>query len=524
MKVAQNPILKGFNPDPSMIRVGEDYYIATSTFEWFPGIAIYHSRDLVNWRLIATPLNDNMYMNLTGIDSACGIWAPSLTYSNGVYYIVYTIVYTNRSRYKDTHNFLITAPSIYGPWSKPIFLNSSGFDPSLFHDDNGKKWLLNMTIDHRISKKRFSGIELQEFNIECQKLVGPIHKIFEGTSIGTTEAPNIIKYNDYYYLMCAEGGTEFGHCVTVARSKQLFGEYEVDPKNPLLTSKGHESYPIQRAGHGQLINTSQGDWYIVYLCSRPINNYSILGREVAIQNVEYTEDGWFKLKEGDGTLPQKEFYVEDYILNKSKVVIREDFNESIIPIEFMTLRNSAEQNKITTKERQGYLRIYGGNSLSSKYKQGLLARRQQSMNYNCTISMEFSPRSYRHMAGLVCYYNYDNYHYLNVSFDEDLNRCINIITCNNKKIIQTKNFSIPNEAKPCYLKAEVRGENLQFYYSQDGIQFEVIGDVLDMKILSDEHVEGNGFTGAMIGVCCQDLQGDGIYADFDWFEYKEINL
>lgn len=524
MSIIKNPIIKGFNPDPSIVRVNEDYYIATSTFEWFPGISIYHSRDLEHWELITSALCDDKAVDLTGIDSACGIWAPSLTYDKGTFYLIYTIVYTNRSRFKDTYNFMITAKDIKGPWSKPIFLNCSGFDPSLFHDDDGKKWIVNMTIDHRIDKERFSGIDLQEYDIEKEKLVGPIYKIFKGTEIGKTEGPNIIKVNGYYYLMCAEGGTEFGHCVTVARSKDLIRNYEVDPNNPMLTSKSDSDYPIQRAGHGQLIQDHKGNWYMVHLCSRPVDGYSILGRETAIQNIKLTEGGWFEIDGTNGNLPMDTFQTDLPSGTDKKIrKIREDFDTEELPLEFLTLRKSFKNCNMNLSERKGYLRIIGGNSLSSKYNQNFLARRQQDFSYESEVCLEFKPEVHQHMAGLVCYYNYDNYHYCKISRDAALGLNISITTLNNREVIDTPCVSLTEDACRFYIKAQVNRENLRFSYSIDGENYFELDYNLDMRILSDEHVDGNGFTGAMVGVCCQDLLGNGIYADVDWFEYRGID-
>jgi xylan 1,4-beta-xylosidase len=521
MKIIKNPVITGFNPDPSIVRVNEDYYIATSTFEWFPGVSIYHSKDLENWELIGSALNDDKAVDLTGIDSACGIWAPNLTYNNGTFYLIYTIVYTNRSRFKDTHNFMVTAKDIKGPWSKPVFLNCSGFDPSLFHDDDGRKWIVNMTIDHRVDKTRFSGIVIQEFDSEKEKLVGSIYSIFKGTEIGSTEGPNIIKYNGYYYLTVAEGGTEFGHCVTVARSKELTGNYEVDPNNPMLTSKSASDYPIQRAGHGQFFQDTEGNWYMAHLCSRPVDGNSILGRETAIQNINYTEDGWFEIDGRNGNLPMENFHtdLQSKIIKKQKK-IREDFDGEEIPFKFMSLRKSFNNSNMSLSERKGYLRLKGGNSLSSKFNQSFLAIRQKSFSYECTVSLEFKPETHHHMAGLVCYYNYDNYHYCKISRDENLGVCISITTLNNREVIDTQPISLPKEISRFYIRASVNREILKFSYSIDDKNYYELDNELDMRILSDEHVNGNGFTGAMVGVCCQDLLGNGIYADVDWFEYK----
>lgn len=521
MRNVKNPILRGFHPDPSIVRVGENYYVAVSTFEWYPGVAIYCSENLSDWKFAASPLTEEK-IDLRGIDSACGVWAPNLTYYKGTFYLLYTIVYTNRSRYKDTHNFLITASQIEGPWSEPVYLNCSGFDPSLFHDANGKKWLINMTIDHRVDKERFSGIDIQEYDEKRQKLIGPVYRIFKGTQIGTTEGPNILKRGEYYYLTCAEGGTEFGHCVTVARAKSIIGPYEVNPDNPMLSSKAESSYPIQRAGHGQLVEDGKGRWYMAHLCSRPVDGYSILGRETAIQNIMWTDSGWFRLQAG-GKLPQLEFQTEEKSVEMPVCTKtgREDFEQEKLPWEFFTLRESAKKNGITVSERKGWVRIYGGNSLSSKYKQGLLARRQQDFYCDFTVKMQFCPKRYQHMAGIVCYYNYDNYYYMRVTKDENLGVCICITSVENGAIAETECVQLPQDKDIYYLRAKIRRENLEFFYSVDEEVFHKVGEILDMRILSDEHVDGNGFTGAMLGMSCQDLQGDGCYADFDWVDYVE---
>jgi xylan 1,4-beta-xylosidase len=172
-----NPILRGFNPDPSIVRVGEDYYIATSTFEWFPGVQIHHSRDLVNWRLLTRPLTRPSQLNMLGAPDSCGVWAPCLTHADGKFWLIYTDVKrygrttvggASGASLRDFHNYLVTADDIEGPWSDPVFLNSSGFDPSLFHDDDGRKWLLNQLWDHRPGRNRFAGIVAQEYDPAAQ--------------------------------------------------------------------------------------------------------------------------------------------------------------------------------------------------------------------------------------------------------------------------------------------------------------------------------------------------------------------
>lgn len=241
-----NPILRGFHPDPSICRAGDDYYIATSTFEWFPGVRIHHSRDLVNWRPLTYALTRNSQLNMEGDPDSGGIWAPCLTYDNGLFYLIYTDVKSRQGAFKDTPNYLVTAENIEGPWSEPVYLNSSGFDPSLFHDEDGRKWLVNMLWDHRTGRNSFAGIVLQEYSAEEQRLVGPVTNIYKGTELALTEGPHLYRKDGWYYLITAEGGTQYDHAVTVARAKQIEGPYETAPVNPLLTSAGHPELVLQK--------------------------------------------------------------------------------------------------------------------------------------------------------------------------------------------------------------------------------------------------------------------------------------
>ena len=198
----KNPILTGFYPDPSIVRVEDDYYIANSTFEWMPGVIFHHSKDLVNWELAGYALTSEKYINMLGNPTSGGVWAPCLTYCDGLFHLIFSNLRTIRGPYKDVHNYLTTAPTITGPWSEPVYLNSSGFDPSMFHDDDGKKWLVNMLWNHRYQdKRRFGGIIIQEYDPKAKKLVGPIKYIFAGSPLGGTEGPHIYKRTGFYYLM-----------------------------------------------------------------------------------------------------------------------------------------------------------------------------------------------------------------------------------------------------------------------------------------------------------------------------------
>lgn len=522
MNQGNNPIPGGWCSDPSIVRVGEDYYIAASTFEWMPGVALFHSKDMIHWERLPGALQDDEAVNMEGIDPSCGIWAPNLTWCDGLFYLAYTIVYTSAHRYKDTHNFLITARDICGPWSKPVPLHRIGFDPSIFHDDDGRKYVVSQTMEYRTTYKRFRGVTVQEYDPVARRMVGEPHIVFEGTDRGVTEGPNIMKKDGWYYITAAEGGTEYGHCVTMARSRSLWGPYEVDPRNPMLSSTGTES-ALQRAGHGQYVSDSQGNWYMAHLCARPIEGkWSILGREAAIQNIDWPEGEWPRIKGASGTAQPKLTYegpeVAPVLFPEEPV--RTEFAKGI-PNRWMTLRRTWRHCGISLDEREGYLRIHGGNSLCSHYQQGLLARNLSSLSCDFATRVEFTPRHPGHLAGLVCMYNSVNWYYLAMSADEAGLPVLGLFSCENGEAEDKGYWPLPENCRELTLSGSVRGGELQFAYARPGEAAQVVGPALDMRILSDEHVDGNGFTAAMTGICCQDLRGDGVYADFDWFDYRD---
>ncbi len=531
MTTIVNPILPGFNPDPSIVRVNDDYYIATSTFEWFPGVQIHHSKDLVNWKLIGHPLSRKSQLNMRGNSDSGGVWAPCLSYDNGTFYLIYSDVKSHYGAFKDTHNYLVTATDILGPWSEPIYLNSSGFDPSLFHDDDGKKWLVNMVWDHRKGKNRFAGILLQEYSLEEQKLVGPVKNIFKGTELGLTEAPHIYKRNGYYYLMTAEGGTRLKHAVTMARSTSIWGPYEVDPQNPILTSFEKPELALQKAGHGSLVETQTGEWYLAHLVGRPLqpSGNCNLGRETAIQKCEWTEDGWLRIVGGDAQVTVQGPELPEYKFED--ISGKDDFDSDIIDIHFQSLRVPMEEEWVSVKARRGFLRLFGRESLNSVHQQSLIARRQQSFRVKVETVVEFSPETFQQMAGLVYYYNTKNHYYLHISYDDELGKYLTIYSSTRGSYDEPGDAAVSiEEWEKCYLKAEIHFSELQFFYSKNGEEWTKIGPVLDASTISDENadirVDGvsldQGFTGAFIGMCVQNLSGQKKHADFDYFIYEEL--
>lgn len=524
-----NPILPGFNPDPSICRVGDDYYIATSTFEWYPGVQIYHSRDLKNWHLVSRPLNRPDLLNMLGAPDSCGVWAPCLSHCDGKFWLVFTDVKRFDGNFKDTHNYVTTCDTIYGEWSAPIYLNSSGFDPSLFHDDDGRKWYLSMIWDHRPGSSYFSGILMQEFCAETNKLIGPRKNIFKGTGADCTEGPHIYKTNGYYYLMTAEGGTGYDHAVTICRSKDIWGPYTVDPMGHPLTAADKPDAPLQRCGHASLVETQTADWYLAHLCSRPINNTrrSPMGRETALQKFNYTDDGWFRMASGNNA-PQLAVEAPDLPHFHGEAPIEyDDFDRPELNKVYQWLRTPWPQEFYSLTERPSFLRLRGMESIGSLYRQALIARRQDALSYTATTCIEFQPDSFQQMAGLVCYYNSHKFHYLYISHCDTVGRYLNIMSCEGD---QSLALSFPNDdqkvilpaAGQVYLRAAVTLSKMIFAWSLDGENWTDINVVLDASLLSDEAGKGEGanFTGAFVGMCCQDLTGDQTPADFDFFHYQ----
>jgi xylan 1,4-beta-xylosidase len=536
-RLIRNPILKGFNPDPSIVRVGEDYYIATSTFEWYPGVQIHHSRDLVNWRLLTRPLRRPSQLNMLGDPDSCGVWAPCLTYDNGLFYLIYTDVKrygratvggVSGASLRDFHNYLVTSAAIDGDWSDPVYLNGGGFDPSLFHDDDGRKYLVNMLWDHRPGANRFAGIVLQEYSPSTRKLIGERRNIFPGTELGFTEAPHLYKRNGYYYLVTAEGGTFWGHAVTMARSRTLTGPYELHPDGYVVSARERPDAQLQRAGHADLVETQAGETYAVYLCGRPIANRGrcTLGRETAIQRMVWGEDGWLRTEAGDA-LPQIATPAPDLSTHEFFASpVREDFDAEHLPIDFQWLRSPWPEQLFSLTARRGFLRLYGRESIGSPFKQALVARRQQAHCFGAATLMEFEPEHFQQAAGLVCYYNSSKYHYLYVSSDEAIGKHVRVMT-STPDSTQSDAFTVPiavASGVPIELRVEVDFERLHFAYRLKGErQWHWLREQFDASILSDEATQPGqaNFTGAFVGVACQDMSGTARHADFDYFDYRE---
>ncbi|MGW3373449.1 glycoside hydrolase family 43 protein [Streptomyces hydrogenans] len=569
--VLVNPVLPGFHPDPSILRVGDDYYIATSTFEWTPGVTLHHSRDLVHWTPLGGLLQEDRLLDLAGRPDSGGVWAPCLSHTDGLFHLVYSDVTNLAGAFKDVRNRVTTAPSLAGPWSDPVPFPSHGFDPSLFHDDgpdgDGRSWAVWMAWDHRPGRHPFAGILLQEWDRARSTVTGPAHRVFTGTALAHTEGPHLYRRGPYYYLVTAEGGTSWNHAVTVARSRSLTGPYEADPAGPLLTSRHHPEAPLQKAGHGSLVETPAGEWYLAHLTARPLTprGACVLGRETALQRVEWTPEGWPRLA-GDAQVrggealprtvvraprparPQRPVgpAVPGRAVSPLPAPAASGGPEDIVSADsgrltppWSALRRHPDPGWLTPLP--GGVRLHGGQSLASTHGQSLVARRRQAADFDFSVRLDARPDSPLVMAGLVHYYNTTLWHYAHLTWDEELGRVLRLGVCAHGRYDEPA-APLPVGDGPLELRLAARGAEGRFLWRPDGSDdaaregaadagWRSLGEALDGSALSDEgatrgdpatgHFTAWGFTGAFVGLSAQDLAGGRAPADFTRPVYRE---
>lgn len=503
----QNPVLRGFCPDPSIIRAGDDYYIAVSTFEWWPGVRLYHSRDLKNWEQLPSPLRRISQLNMRGNPNNGGIWAPCLSYCGATFYLVYTDVKSQKRPCYNTHNYMVWTDDIAGEWSEPVYLNSTGFDPSLFHDGD-RKYLVNM-------RNGFNGILMQEYDHEKRALVGDARTVYKGTDLGFTEGPHLYRHGGYYFLMTAEGGTGYGHAVTVARSRDIWGPYETDPQNPMLTSRDDPSRMLQKAGHASLVETRGGEWLMVHLCARPVEGRCLTGRETALQPIEWV-DGWPRIKGGGhGPLDTFPSPLEGVSFDVEKEPERDDFSGKL-GVYYSFLRVPPGEDIDLSG---GSLRMIGRESLFSNFRVTLLARRQKESACTAETEMIFVSEMIEHAAGLAYLYNNENFYLLlkTLAGDDEtpVLRLVRSIKGSNWEALAETRLP-PHER--IMLRAENAGLIVRFCYAIEGGDVREIGNGFDSSFLSDEAAPG--FTGAHFALYCHDAGNGGHGAEFTYFEVK----
>lgn len=519
-----NPVLTGFNPDPVIFRDDDGYHIIVSTFEWMPGLRVYSSTNLAEWTYETSVLSDAAMADLRGNPAACSIWGPFATWHDGTYYVVYTNVRSTKVPYKDCDNYIVSAKSLHGPWSEPVYINSSGFDPSLFFDADGRAYFLNAIWDYRLgTHNKSAGVVMQELDSVSLSPIGEPHVIFRGTKARKTEAPQLYRRGDYYYLLTAEGGTESGHQETVARSRNIWGPYEVDPETPLLTAADDPSLPLQCAGHASLVETPAGEWYMAYLCSRPFENnggFSILGRETAIERVVWSDDGWLRLASGGhhpnltssapaGTMASS----SDADASLAGGGFDDDFKTPNLDISrWNTLRQLPSETWL--KSGNG-LTILGGQSPQSFFDQHIVATRQTALRCSASVEMEYAPDAsevgYLRLAGMTLYLNDGNYVLCMITMGE--NGPTAVLQRSVKGDFQLID-SIPVSAGGLYALS-VRLDGCQAMFAVNDGHEEQRFAPLDVTFLS------GGYTGNFIGLDVIDMhRRNSTFAVFRNFRYR----
>ncbi|AXX65024.1 glycoside hydrolase family 43 protein [Bombilactobacillus bombi] len=549
MTLIKNPIISGMAPDPSIIRVNNDYYLATSTFHWKPAIQIFHSTDLCNWNLITYALTNNK-IDLRGTNTPAGIWAPHLSFDTQTqkFWLVYSHMQNMAGREFNAESFAIWANDIKGPWSQPLYLTSIGFDPSLFHDDDGKHYLSILEWETRSGYPSPGNIVIAEVNLKTGQLIGTWKRVTTGfTSRGCVEAPQIYKHHGFYYLLVAAGGTGYAHDVEIGRSQKILGPYEPNPSGePIITSSPHHLFSkgdpdaghfemynphtdIQKSGHGSLVQTTTGEYYIAHLMSRPLPQTKLnpLGRETSLQKMIWTNNNWLQMADGSN-LAKSQVEISQAVKQNKTDNINDDFKKNHYDLRFMTPYREQNPSWVNTTEHPGFLRIYGGNSLFSKYNPTIMATRATAFEYQIQTKVLFNPVHYSQSAGVGLYYDSDNWLYARIcQTDNEKQTCLQVIQAKLGQRID----NIFDQVLIPHNKAEIRikyyfGIATVFYRLSKEKVWQQLGSEFDVKYLSDEGVNGTpgeigGFTGLFNFIGAVDAYQKQSFADFDY--YSVIN-
>ena len=485
----KNPVLPGFHADPSVCRAGEDFYLVNSTFQYFPGVPVFHSKDLVNWEQVGNCLTRPSQVDLKGTDGNSGIYAPTIRYHEGRFYMVTT-----------RRHFYVWTDDPAGEWSEPIVIDFTigSCDPTLFWDE-GKCYFLWKEGD----------IKICEIDVNTGKQLGEIHHLGTGLGGRYPEGPHIYKKDGYYYLLLAEGGTEHGHHVNILRSKSLFGPYESNPANPILShfNMKMQNSNIQGLGHADLVQAPDGSWWMICLGYRTSGYLQhVMGRETMLAPVKWEKGGW-PVVNGDGTLQTDMKCQTLPLVPMAPDPVKEEFDEvkrqapadsyhSLgLPMGWMSLCNP-DYTKYSLKERQGFLRLYPSmTDLSETASPTFVARRQTELNFTATALFDLSHLTDGMQAGITAYAAPLN-HYDVVAERRDGKLFVKSVV---RRITSDKDFY--------YMQA-----------SSDGTHYTTLAK-MEYRFLSTETI--GGFTGVMLGLftqCCQETN-EG-YVDVDWFEYQ----
>ena len=489
-----NPIIKGFNPDPSIVRVGYDYYLVTSSFEYFPGIPVYHSTDLVNWTQIGNCINSAEDLPFETAKASGGIWAPTIRYNEGKFYVTAT--------FDGYGNFIISADNPSGKWSKPVKAQIDGIDPSILFDKGRAYYTTNA--------RGFGGkeaISLVRIDVESGELLGDIRQIWNGTEGGFLEAPHLYHIDGWYYLLAAEGGTNFGHMVTVARSRDVWGPYESFEGNPVLTNRNDTTKRIACAGHGDLVEDTNGHWWMVHLATRPANNWlSHIGRETFLVPIRW-ENGWpvagidnKSMLEFDGPLWNEQ---------RKNVSWKADLKK--MELQWLRLRKPIEENYIFEDGRL----ILKPSTVELTAKNGsptFMAVRHFDMECKLETKISFNTCNDNDEAGVVLYLS--NEFYYNICKKRKNGQDYIIVAKRADDFGQVVYKALIDEGDVTF-KVEAYKEMYKFYYAVNGGAYTYAGSAAT-RFLSCE-LAGKCFTGTLMGIYAQcDEETDAVAEVFEF--------
>lgn len=493
-----NPVIQGFHPDPSVCRVGDDYYLVTSSFEYFPGIPIFHSKDLIHWQQIGHCLTRKSQLDLSNTGIWSGVWAPTIRFHKGKFYMITTNV-TNGG------NFYVTATKPEGPWSDPIWVDKERFDPSLLFDDDGKVYY---------TRRGVTGIVQAEIDIETGKLLTPLKIISNGYLSPDTEGPHLYRMNGWYYLLTAEGGTRALHMVNIGRSKSPWGPFEPCPRNPILSE--HYNYQTIRApGHADLFEAHDGSWWMVFLATRHYNYdaTSYIGRETFLAPVKWV-DGW----PFADTNVTKDIAVKTKTLPKMPVISqpnRDEFDNTVLNYNWNFLRNPVEGSWSLTN-KPGSLVLHGNkNSLNDIASPAWVGRRQE--HFNCTIEtkLSFKATSDNEEAGLTIYQNFQHHYDFALT---SRNKIQSLVIRKTVGDLSYETVTIPVKCDQVYLRIQANKDQYLFIYSLDGQKYEQIGTAIPQYLGTEL---ASSFTGVYFAMYASgNEQVCQHKSNFDYFEYN----
>lgn len=479
-----NPIRHGFYADPSIVRHGDDYYMVNSSFVYFPAIPISHSKDLINWKIIGYAITDESWAELGTRQCGHGYWAPDISYHDGKFWICATLRGNGPEPLR--RQMITWSNQPQGPYHKPKFIDVNGIDPSIFCDTDGKRYMLVNP-----------GARIFQINEDGEQVSEP-QLLYFGDMKHKAEAPHMLKKNGWYYLFLAEGGTGEGHRVTVSRSKELFGIYQPCPHNPILHQDNVRAY-LTRSGHAKLVQTSDDEWYGVYLCTRRTQGYSIQGRETGLDPVTWNADGWpmFNELKGPSVLQKRPNLSVHAWQEPADVMDNDDVQNG-----WMSVRQDAARFAAFS---EGQLTIKGGNPLFQRDGVSALLRRQSESKLEYQAKIAKIDECIE--AGIVGYYDENSYFTFGVAHSGSGAYLLTITegVKGNPRVLWTGKV----DRLPITLKVAADGLSRQCWYGADDDEFQMAFQLDHVTYLADEGLKGQRFTGTMQGIYAVNQRGLG---------------